>query len=188
MHDSGGVDIFEPSEDLVEEVLDELLFEWSRCEQTVQIGSKQLSDEIAGRSISKLFHCGKKARFHLHVLQWRDEDVAERDDLSSGQQLLGGDHCDELAFSCLRCFNSFNSLYVRLLKTGVEKGFMIFLTATAEPESWSLAELRRRWGVSGSSDRRLVGRSCGERNNVGIALTRPVRKPPFPQAAGRHNA
>jgi hypothetical protein len=35
-----------------------------------------------------------------------------------------------------------------LLNTGVEKGFMIFLMATAVPPSWSLAELCRsdgRW-------------------------------------------
>lgn len=35
-----------------------------------------------------------------------------------------------------------SSRYVLLLRTGVEKGFMIFLIATDVPESWSLAELR----------------------------------------------
>lgn len=48
-----------------------------------------------------------------------------------------------LTFSCLKCFNSFNSRYVLLLKTGVEKGFMIFLMATAVPPNWSLAEQTR---------------------------------------------
>lgn len=48
-----------------------------------------------------------------------------------------------LTFSCLRCFKSFNSRYVLLLRTGVEKGFMIFLMATAVPPSWSLAEQTR---------------------------------------------
>ncbi len=33
---------------------------------------------------------------------------------------------------------------MRLLKTGVLKGFMIFLIATDEPVSWSLAELEGR--------------------------------------------
>lgn len=37
---------------------------------------------------------------------------------------------------------------MRLARTGVEKGFMIFLTATDAPVSWSLAELGR--------DRRVV--------------------------------
>jgi hypothetical protein len=44
-------------------------------------------------------------------------------------------------FSCLRCFSSFNSRYVRFDKTGVLNGFMIFLTATFCPVSRSLAEL-----------------------------------------------
>lgn len=44
-------------------------------------------------------------------------------------------------FSCLRCFRSFNSRYVRFDRTGVLKGFMIFLMATAWLVSWSLAEL-----------------------------------------------
>ena len=33
---------------------------------------------------------------------------------------------------------------MRLERTGVLKGFMIFLIATEEPVSWSLAELERR--------------------------------------------
>ena len=33
-------------------------------------------------------------------------------------------------FSCLRCFRSFSSRYVRLARTGVLKGFIIFFTAT----------------------------------------------------------
>ena len=35
-----------------------------------------------------------------------------------------------LTFSCLICLSSLSSLYVLLLSTGVEKGFMIFLMAT----------------------------------------------------------
>ena len=46
-----------------------------------------------------------------------------------------------LTFSCLKCLSSFNSLYVLLLNTGVEKGFIIFLMATDVLDSWSFAEL-----------------------------------------------
>jgi hypothetical protein len=35
-------------QNLVEEVLNELLLQRSRCEQAVEIGSEQLGDEIAG--------------------------------------------------------------------------------------------------------------------------------------------
>lgn len=47
-----------------------------------------------------------------------------------------------LTFSCRKCLSSFNSLYVLLLNTGVEKGFMIFLMATEVPDNWSFAELK----------------------------------------------
>jgi hypothetical protein len=47
-----------------------------------------------------------------------------------------------LTFSCRRCLSSFSSRYVRFDKTGVLKGFIIFLMATAWLVSWSLAELR----------------------------------------------
>jgi hypothetical protein len=53
-----------------------------------------------------------------------------------------GGRCQiELTFSCRMCLSSLSSLYVRLLKTGVLKGFMIFLIATEAPVSWSFAEL-----------------------------------------------
>lgn len=42
---------------------------------------------------------------------------------------------DHRTFSCRRCLSSFSSRYVRLDSTGVEKGFMIFFTATACPVS-----------------------------------------------------
>ena len=61
-----------------------------------------------------------------------------------------------LTFSWRRCLSSFSSLYVRLESTGVLKGFMIFLTATAWPVSWSLAELRETVSVQHSdSDKHL---------------------------------
>jgi len=40
---------------------------------------------------------------------------------------------DQRTFSCRKCFNSFSSRYVLLDRTGVLKGFMIFLTATGAP-------------------------------------------------------
>jgi len=43
----------------------------------------------------------------------------------------------------LRCFSSLSSRYVRFARTGVLKGFMIFLIATACPVSWSFAELEK---------------------------------------------
>ena len=51
-------------------------------------------------------------------------------------------------FSCFKCFNSFSSLYVLFDKTGVLKGFMIFLTATFWPVRLSLAELRGLSAIS----------------------------------------
>lgn len=52
---------------------------------------------------------------------------------------------NELTFSCLRCLSSLSSRYVLLLKTGVEKGFIIFLMATDVPDNWSFAELEVEW-------------------------------------------
>jgi hypothetical protein len=49
----------------------------------------------------------------------------------SGNRHLHG----QLTFSCRKCLSSFNSLYVLLLNTGVEKGFMIFLMATEVPDN-----------------------------------------------------
>jgi hypothetical protein len=43
---------FETHQNLVEEVLDELFFEWPRCQETMKIRSKQLSDKISGTSLS----------------------------------------------------------------------------------------------------------------------------------------
>ena len=44
-------------------------------------------------------------------------------------------------FSWRKCLSSFSSRYVRLDRTGVLKGFIIFLIATGEAVSWSFAEL-----------------------------------------------
>ncbi len=47
MDNPGGVDVFEPPKYLVEEVLDELFLERSRCDQSVKIGPEELGDEVA---------------------------------------------------------------------------------------------------------------------------------------------
>jgi hypothetical protein len=46
--DEGGV---ETDQNLVEKVLDELLFEWPRCKETMKISAKELSDEISGTRV-----------------------------------------------------------------------------------------------------------------------------------------
>jgi len=56
------VHILQTTQNLVKEVLDELLLEGSRCKQTVEIGAEELGDKV-------------------DVLEGRDEDVAEADDL-----------------------------------------------------------------------------------------------------------
>jgi len=49
MHYPRRMDIFQSSQYLIEEVLDELLLEWAGSEKAVQIGAEEFSDEIAGR-------------------------------------------------------------------------------------------------------------------------------------------
>lgn len=66
--DAGRVDVLQSTEDLVQEVLDELLLQWPRRQEAVQVGTKQLRDEV-------------------DVLEGGDEDVAERDDLQAVRQL-----------------------------------------------------------------------------------------------------
>lgn len=46
----------------------------------------------------------------------------------------------EMMFSCRMCLRSLSSRYVRFARTGVEKGFIIFLMATLVLVSWSFAE------------------------------------------------
>lgn len=71
----------------------------------------------------------------IHIFEWRDEDIAKTDDLVIVSRV------DEMlsiythTFSCFKCFKSLSSRYVRLAKTGVLKGFIIFFTATACPVS-----------------------------------------------------
>lgn len=90
-------------------------------------------------------------------------------------------------FSCFKCLSSFSSRYVLFDRTGVLKGFMIFLTATLWLVSWSLAELFRRVNfrvpsLSGlqhtKQDQRLPFRRaggpsiCGHVSLVGVAQGR----------------
>lgn len=56
------MNVLESAEDLVQEVLDELLLERARGQETVQVGSEQLGDEV-------------------DVLKRGDKDVGERDDV-----------------------------------------------------------------------------------------------------------
>ena len=51
MNDTGGVDVFQTTEDLVQEVLDELLFQRSGSEQSVKIGTQELGNEVAASSV-----------------------------------------------------------------------------------------------------------------------------------------
>ena len=48
VYDTCGVDILQATEDLVEEVLDELFLERARGEETVEIGAQKLGDKVAG--------------------------------------------------------------------------------------------------------------------------------------------
>ena len=53
MDDTSGVDVFQPSEDLIQEVLDELLFERSGREESVKIGTEELGDKVAREECKK---------------------------------------------------------------------------------------------------------------------------------------
>jgi hypothetical protein len=62
VNDSGRVDVLETTEDLVQEVLDELLLERPGGEETVEVGTEELGDKV-------------------DVLERRDEDVGKADDV-----------------------------------------------------------------------------------------------------------
>lgn len=64
----------------------------------------------------------------------------------------------EMMFSCRMCLSSLSSRYVRLARTGVLKGFMIFLMATLVFVSWSLAEHTRPKAPTGRVPSAMVGR------------------------------
>ncbi len=84
--DARRVHIFESSQNLVEEVLDELLLEGAGGEEAVEVGAEELSNKVAAMR-SGAEHAQK--RRHAHVLEGRDEDVAEADDLRGCQSKPG---------------------------------------------------------------------------------------------------
>ncbi len=86
VHDARRVDIFETAQNLVEEILDELLLEGAGGEEAVEVGAEQLSNKVAAMR-SGAEHAQK--RRHVHVLEGRDEDVAEADDLRGCQSKSG---------------------------------------------------------------------------------------------------
>lgn len=95
MHHARRVDVLETAEDLVQKVLDKLLFERARGEEAVQIGAEKLGDKVAVVSVPlwlKRFSATlpllntawfkwQKDNRDSHVLKGGDEDVAERNDL-----------------------------------------------------------------------------------------------------------
>lgn len=79
------MNVLEATEDLIQEVLDELLLEWSACQQSVQVGTEKLRDKV-------------------DILEGRNEDVRKRDDVFMSNVLeqlelsvraLGQDWCTE---------------------------------------------------------------------------------------------
>jgi hypothetical protein len=58
--DTGGVNVFQATEDLIQEVLDELLFKGSRSQETVQIGTQELGNEIAAMSENAFVDIGQR--------------------------------------------------------------------------------------------------------------------------------
>jgi hypothetical protein len=189
--DSGGVDVFQSAlgkladpchcrfatyQDLVQEVLNKLLLEGSRGEQTVEIGAQELGDKVAKESVGIGVWRGRR----VHVLERRNEDVAQADDLRPVRMAMrrSGDHMP--TFSCLRCLSSFNSRYVRFERTGVLKGFMIFLIATAWLVSWSLAELPCISVLSARARTRILPdeteRAHAHGLQVGVSVRASVRR------------
>lgn len=78
-------------------------------------------------------------------------------------------------FSCLRCLSNLSSRYVRLDRTGVLNGFMIFLTATLWPVSWSFAELRGSASELTARREALPDEAeCTHANGLEIGIPGPV--------------
>jgi hypothetical protein len=66
--DAGRVNVLEAAENLVQEVLDELLLQWPRGEEAVEVSAEELGDKV-------------------DVLEGRDEDVGKGDDVLVAQVL-----------------------------------------------------------------------------------------------------
>jgi hypothetical protein len=170
--------------DLVEKVLDKLLLERSRGQEPVQIGSEQLRDKVAVAILAG-----------IPQLDVGQGSVTMTYRSSRGEMKMS---LSEMTFSCRRCLSSFSSRYVRLARTGVLKGFMIFLMATFWLVSWSRAELkgeesRLAWCHRMARRPRHPARQMGagprarEQDVTSTAealLTRPDQRRPCPRAGG----
>lgn len=97
----------------------------------MQVSAEEFGDEVAGW-VSVLLK--PTLAIFLHIFERGDEDIAEGDNLQIIRYDSNGRRCEQ-TFSCLRCLSSLSSRYVLLDRTGVLKGFMIFLTATFCPVS-----------------------------------------------------
>lgn len=133
-------------ENLVEEVLDKLLLERSRGEQTVEISAEEFGDEVA---------IGVSVRWRgswesLHVLERRNEDVAQADNLlllGPAARVRGNTHIlvpqmlQELQFSvcALRQNRSAEGLHDLLDGNGLAGELVLCRTG-----SWSVCSLGTR--------------------------------------------
>jgi hypothetical protein len=77
-------------EDLVKKVLDELLLEGPRSQETVEVGAQELGHEVAAEvsTMAPYTFSGAYLR-DVHVLEGRNKDVAQADDLWREVQYLG---------------------------------------------------------------------------------------------------
>ena len=64
---------FATYQNLVEEVLDKLLLQWSRRQQAMEIGSQEFGNEVTTECQGE-WSCARRGG--LHVLQRGDEDIA----------------------------------------------------------------------------------------------------------------
>lgn len=46
MNNASTMYVFQPSKDLVQKVLDELFLEWTRGQESVQVGSEKFGDKV----------------------------------------------------------------------------------------------------------------------------------------------
>ena len=101
VNNTGGVDVFQPSlhiisvcplvstslrltnQYLIKEVLYELLFKRSRGQEAVQISSEEFCDKVAVRKVSAMRTGTHRDSADIHILEGRDEDVAEADNLGT---------------------------------------------------------------------------------------------------------
>ena len=111
MDDAGRVHVFQTSEDLVQEVLDELFFKGAGGEQSVEIGTEELCHKVADPvSI-------RRQKRRLHVFERGDENVAEGDDL-----LSAGDRATELGMTHVLVSQVFQELQLSVGSLGQDRG------------------------------------------------------------------